>query len=174
MNRNYFLGNIDLSITYSLLTNYSVPTKLQNGAELNKIKQQSDLILIGLGTWEMCGINKAMRLNRYHESEYFAPHKDSQYAPSEGETKFYFPKQSPKYSTKGSTIKEEIEDYGGLDDDYECVAIKPRKGHAVLFTHNLLHEGVAPEIRNSSGVKQRIVLRADVVVKRKENHYDLQ
>ncbi|CAF4707886.1 unnamed protein product, partial [Rotaria magnacalcarata] len=58
--------------------------------------------------------------------------------------------------------------YGGLDDGYECVEIKTRKGHAVLFTHNRLHEGAAPEIRNSSGVKERIVLRTDVVVKRKE------
>ncbi len=50
MNRNHFLGNIDLGITHSLLKNYSVPTKLPDGVKLNKIKQQDDLILIELGT----------------------------------------------------------------------------------------------------------------------------
>ncbi|CAF2796191.1 unnamed protein product [Rotaria sp. Silwood2] len=260
MNQNHFLGNIDLSVVHSLLTNYSVPTRLPNGIKLNKIKQQDDLILIELGslldtnecdeiltninqqkfehmtnqydsqnrnnwrlividdrfartlwrrlkfsnritklisntkplgfnvqgTWEMNSVNNAMRLNKYHENEYFTLHKDAQYSPSadersllsliiylndnfeKGETKFYFPKQTPKSPVKGLTIKEEIESYGGLDYGYECMTIKPKKGHAILFTHNLLHEAIAPEINNSSEVKERIVLRTDVLVKRKE------
>ena len=260
MNRNCFLGNIDLGITHSLLSNYSVSTRLSDDIKFNKIKQQNDLILIELnallsidecdeilmnisqkrfenmnkqydiqkrnnsrlividdqfarmlwerlksnhqiaelisnprplgfnvqGTWEMNGVNSAMRLNKYHENEYFAPHKDAQYAPSgdersllsliiylnndyeKGETKFYFPKQSSKLSVKGLTIKEEIEAYGGLDDGYECITIKPKKGHAVLFTHDLLHEAVAPEIGIPSDVHERIVLRTDVLVQRKE------
>lgn len=34
------------------------------------------------GQWEMSGVNRAMRLNRYDEGEYFSAHKDSQYAPN--------------------------------------------------------------------------------------------
>ncbi|CAF3782067.1 unnamed protein product [Rotaria sp. Silwood1] len=139
------------------------------------------------GKWKMCGVNKAMRLNKYNKSEYFSPHKDSQYAPSgdersllsliiylnddfeNGQTKFYFPKQLPKSSIRGLTIKEEIEAYGGLEHGYECVAIKPKKGHVVLFTHNILHEATAPNIDDhSNNIKERVVLRTDVVVKRKE------
>ncbi|CAF4838225.1 unnamed protein product [Rotaria sp. Silwood1] len=84
------------------------------------------------------------------------------------ETKFYFSKQSPKCSIKGLTNKE-IEAYGGLDHDYECITIKPKKGYVVLFTHNLLHKAITPEIDNSNDVKECVVLRTDVIVKRKEN-----
>ncbi|CAF4100244.1 unnamed protein product [Rotaria sp. Silwood2] len=109
------------------------------------------------GDWELSGVNKATRSNKYRQDEHFAPHKDAQYAPNgderslfslviylndnykQGETKFYFPKVAPKFDTKGLTIAEEIEAYGGLEGGYECVAVKPKKGYAVLFTHNLLH-----------------------------------
>jgi hypothetical protein len=30
----------------------------------------------------MSDVNRAMRLNKYHENEYFTPHKDAQYVPS--------------------------------------------------------------------------------------------
>ncbi len=50
MSRHQFLGNIDLNLTTSLLTNYNVPTKLPNGVKLHKIKHEDDLILIELGT----------------------------------------------------------------------------------------------------------------------------
>jgi hypothetical protein len=128
-----------------------------------------------------------MRINKYNEGEYFAPHKDAQYAPSgderslfslliyltddyeKGETKFYFPKILPKTNIKGLTIKEEIETYGGLENGYKCVIIKPKKGYAILFTHNLLHEAMPPEIKNNNlQITQRLVLRTDVLVKRKE------
>jgi len=85
-----------------------------------------------------------------------------------GETKFYFPKILPKSNIKGLTIKEEIDAYNGLENGYECVTLKPKKGYAVLFTHNLLHEAIAPEIANHLGLTERFVLRTDVLVKRKE------
>ena len=260
MSRHQFLGNIDLSITTSLLTNYNVPTKIPDGIKLNKIKHQDDLMLIELGSlltsnecdeilsnikgkkfetmfdkydirrrnnsrlivlddrlartlwrrlkfsnkltklvhntkplgfnvkgdWKLSGVNAAMRVNKYNEGEYFAPHKDAQYAPSgdersllsllvylndnyeKGETKFYFPKTLPKSNVKGLTIREEIAAYGGLENGYECVILKPKKGHAVLFTHNLLHEAMAPQIQDRLEMTQRLVLRTDVLVERKE------
>ncbi|CAF0906569.1 unnamed protein product [Rotaria sordida] len=138
------------------------------------------------GDWEMSGVNKAMRLNKYRHDEHFAPHKDAQYAPSgdersllsliiylndnyeKGETKFYFPKAAPKFNMKGLTIEEEIQAYGGLENGYEYVSIKPKKGYAVLFTHNLLHAAMAPQMENSLNLTERIVLRTDVLVQRKE------
>ena len=135
------------------------------------------------GEWEMSGVNPAMRLNKYKKDQFFAPHKDAQYAPSgdersllsliiylnddftDGETKFYFPKFKPKSDIKGLTVKEEIEVYGGLENGYECVTLEPKKGYAVLFTHNLLHEAMPWNTKNST---DRLVLRTDVLVKRKE------
>lgn len=135
----------------------------------------------------MNGVNSAMRLNKYNQGEYFSPHKYGQYAPSgdqwslfsliiyltdnyeKGETKFYFPKILPKSDIKGLTIKEEINAYGGLDNGYECITIKPRKGYALLFTHNLIHEAVPPEIQNHLDLStQRIVLRSDILIERKD------
>ncbi|CAF4223160.1 unnamed protein product [Rotaria sp. Silwood2] len=259
MYRNRFLGTTDWNTVTSLLSDYSVPTKLTDGVVLNHVKQQDDLILIELGTllsnqecdeilanisqekfenmldkydvqkrnnlrlvviddrfartlwrrlkfsnkitklvsnkkplgfnvqgdWEISGVNKAMRLNKYHQDEHFGPHKDAQYAPNgdersllslviylndnydKGETKFYFPKQNKKPNTKGLTIEEEIQAYGGLENGYECVTIKPKKGYAILFTHNLLHEAIAPQMGNSLNVTERVVLRTDVLVQRK-------
>ena len=137
------------------------------------------------GEWVMSGVNPAMRLNKYKDGDYFSPHKDAQYAPSgdersllslliylnddyeKGETKFYFPKQAPKSDVKGLTIAEEIESYGGLADGFECVTLKPKKGFAVLFTHHLLHEATSPEMSTSIPQTERLVLRTDVLVKRK-------
>jgi hypothetical protein len=98
------------------------------------------------GEWVMSGVNTAMRSNKYKNGDYFAPHKDAQYAPSgderslfslliylndnyeKGETKFYFPKQLPKSDVKGLTIAEEIESYGGLDNGFECITLELKKG----------------------------------------------
>ncbi|UJR16991.1 hypothetical protein I4U23_003889 [Adineta vaga] len=256
MSRHHFLGTTDVGITTSLLTSYNVPTKIPNGIQLNKMKQQDDMVLIELGTlltsdecddilshvhhqayedmvekydiqtrnsarlivmddrlartlwrrlkfnnkltklitntrplgfnvqgqWKLSGVNPAMRLNKYQTNQHFSPHKDAQYAPSgderslfsliiylndnyeHGQTKFYFPKQTPTLDTKGLTIQEEINAYGGLQNGYECVTIQPKKGYAILFTHNLLHEAVAPQGIDA----ERFVLRSDVIVKREE------
>ncbi|CAF0940516.1 unnamed protein product [Adineta steineri] len=142
--------------------------------ELNRIASDTKPLGFNVqGNWEMSSVNTAMRLNKYNASEYFAPHKDAQYAPNgderslfslliyltdkyeDGETKFYFPKSLSKTDIKGLTIKEEID-------------VKPKKGYAILFTHNLLHEATSPKIVNDLDKIQRVVLRSDVVVKRKE------
>ena len=127
-----------------------------------------------------------MRINKYEHGGCFAPHKDAQYTPSgdersllsliiylnddyeKGETKFYFPKQAPKSDVKGLSIAEEIESYGGFADGFECIALKPKKGFAVLFTHHLLHESTPPEMSNSIPQGTRLVLRTDVLLKRKD------
>ncbi|UJR12472.1 hypothetical protein I4U23_016647 [Adineta vaga] len=138
------------------------------------------------GEWKINGVNPAMRLNKYKNGDHFSPHKDAQYAPSgdersllsliiylndnyeNSETKFYFPKNLPKSNIKGLTIAEEIQSYDGLDEGFECVVVKPKKGFAILFTHNLLHEAMPPEISDSRHQNQRLILRTDVLVKRKD------
>ncbi|CAF2855001.1 unnamed protein product [Rotaria sp. Silwood2] len=161
--------------------------RLKFSNKLTKLVQNTKPLGFNVqGNWELSGVNPAMRLNKYNEGEYFSPHKDAQYAPSgderslfslviyltdnyeKGETKFYFPKISPKSNIRGLTIKEEIDAHGGLENGYECVILQPKKGYAVLFTHNLLHEAIAPEIANHVGMTQRLILRTDVLVKRKE------
>jgi hypothetical protein len=161
--------------------------RLKFSNKLTKLVQNTKPLGFNVqGQWVMSGVNPAMRLNKYDKGDYFSPHKDAQYAPSgdersllsllvylndnyeKGETKFYFPKQLPKSNIKGLTIAEEIESYGGLENGFECIALKPKKGFAVLFTHNLLHEAASPEISGSVDRIERLVLRTDVLVKRKD------
>ena len=136
------------------------------------------------GDWKLSGVNPAMRINKYDSNDFFAPHKDAQYAPNAdersllslliylnddyqaGETKFYFPKVQSQIDVKGFSIREEIDAYQGLDRGYECICVQPKKGHAVLFTHHLLHEAVPPVFRTSNRCDERIVLRSDVLVQR--------
>ena len=158
--------------------------RLKFGHKLSKLIQHTKPLGFNVqGEWEMSGVNPAMRINKYQRGDFFAPHKDAQYAPNgderslfsliiylnddyeKGQTKFYFPKVNKKADIKGLTIKEEIKAYGGLQKGYECITIKPKKGYAVLFTHNLLHEATVPNTAHSA---ERIVLRSDVLVKRKD------
>ena len=161
--------------------------RLQFNYELTELV--SDTTPLGFnvqGRWTMTGVNLAMRLNKYDRGEHFSPHKDAQYAPSGdersllsliiylndcyegGETNFYFPKQMPKIDIKGLTVTEEIDAYGGLENGFECVKIQPKKGFAVLFTHNLLHEATPFQKMNRYEYGCRLVLRTDVLVRRTE------
>ena len=65
---------------------------------------------------------------------------------------------------KGLTISEEIQSYGV----FECITLKPKKGFAVLFSHYLLHEAIPPSMSTSISQNERLVLRTDVLVKRKD------
>jgi hypothetical protein len=161
--------------------------RLKFGNKLTKLVRNTTPLGFNVqGQWVMSGVNPAMRLNKYGNGDHFSPHKDAQYVPSgdersllslliymnddfeKGETKFYFPKQLPTCDVKGLTIAEEIESHGGLENGFECVNLKPKKGFAVLFTHNLLHEGMPPEILDCLHQTERLVLRTDVLVKRKD------
>ncbi len=131
------------------------------------------------GVWDLDSLNEAIRINKYSKEKkgFFGPHKDAQFCPNGdersimtlliylnedfkgGETCFYFPKDST-LSSKGMTIKEEINLHGGLENGYKCVRIVPKVGHAVLSSQSILHEALPV----SNGTKY--ILKTDVVVKR--------
>lgn len=133
------------------------------------------------GTWELSGVNEAFRFNSYESklNEKFTVHRDAQFCPSgdlrslfslviylnddfvDGETKFYVPKQE-NIETKEMSIKDEITANCGLQDGYNHVSIKPVLGNAILFTQNILHEGL--QLLNSS----KRILKTDIMVSRKE------
>lgn len=138
------------------------------------------------GEWQCSGANPALRLNEYNENQSFSLHKDAQYAPNgderslcsiviyltddfeSGETQFYFPKMNQKEKIrKGSTVQEEINALGGLENGYDLVSITPKVGRCVLFSHNLIHGSVPPRKKNESDENVvRLVLRSDLLVRR--------
>jgi hypothetical protein len=153
--------------------------RLKFSNKLTKLVQNTQPLGFNVqGQWEMSGVNSAMRINKYHKDAQYAPSGDERSLFSlliylndnydKGETKFYFPKIPSKTNVKGLTIKEEMEAYGGLENGYECVILKPKKGYAVIFTHNLLHEATTPDIQTSLDTVERLILRTDVLVRRKE------
>ncbi|CAF1458650.1 unnamed protein product [Adineta steineri] len=73
MSHQQFLGSIDLGITTSLLSNYDTSTTVED-----VVPNTKPLGFNAQGNWEMSSVNIVMRLNKYNEGEYFAPHKDAQ------------------------------------------------------------------------------------------------
>eukprot|EP00794_Sanderia_malayensis_P010151 gene10151-11188_t len=130
------------------------------------------------GCWKFEGLNEAFRINKYtdSDSQFFSPHKDSQYCPNGdcrslltlviylnedfdgGSTCFYFPKD--KKLRKDVSIEEEIQSSGGLDNGYTKFVIKPSIGKAVIFSQDILHESVPV----TKGTKY--ILKTDIMVKR--------
>ncbi|KAJ3101247.1 hypothetical protein HDU97_001544 [Phlyctochytrium planicorne] len=144
---------------------------------------------VSAGDWRLDSLNEALRLNLYDSaSNFFAPHVDAQYCPSgdrrsrfsvvlyltdefdEGETTFYFPKEPLTAETalnyKGLTIDEEIAARGGLADGFDAITIKPKKGKAIIFSHNIIHEAKPLSPRPDTPNSKRIILRTDIMVKR--------
>lgn len=145
------------------------------------------------GVWDVAGLNPALRLNVYRPGEKFALHKDSQYAAhgdersvlslilyisddfEAGETEFYFPtaectrlrdeRLKSGVGRRDLTVDEEVQEVGGLMA-FERVTVKPRRGQAVLFSHNLLHCSTPHRPR---GTPDERGLQEEGVIKKKDD-----
>ena len=132
------------------------------------------------GTWKLCGVNEAMRLNRYsgESKEFFGPHRDAPFCPNGdkrslytiliylnddfrgGETVFHLPENSC-IDTKGCTMDEEIEKHGGIEN-FEHIHFSPKAGDAVIFKQNIIHEGNCLLSKR----KFKFVIKTDIMVER--------
>ncbi|KAJ3096335.1 hypothetical protein HDU96_000795 [Phlyctochytrium bullatum] len=133
------------------------------------------------GQWRLYGINPAMRVNIQEAGNgFFAPHYDAQFCKngemrsvfsvvvylndgfeSGGETVFWRPKgDKAGVDVKGFTIDEEIEARGG-EAAYEKLVVVPKMGRAVVFGHDVMHQGKSFE---DEDIRVRYVLRTDVMV----------
>lgn len=98
-----------------------------------------------LGDRYAVGLNERFRLYRYDPGQKFAPHIDGSY-------------RSPTGAQSMLTLLVYLNDgFEGGETDVDGVAISPQTGKALLFRHQLLHEGV--EIRSG----RKYVLRSDVM-----------
>ena len=162
-------------------------------AILSTVVRDHNIALVPLGfdvlrgNWEVSGVNKALRINKYSSErrEFFACHKDAQYCPSGdersilslvlyltegfkgGETYFYLPKNSEVY-TKGMTVDEEIRAHGRLNNAFRQLKISPVKGSAVLFSQNILHESIPLKPQETV---DKFILKTDVMLKRKDKPF---
>eukprot|EP01084_Bolivina_argentea_P006032 11413_1 len=137
--------------------------------------------------WKLNGINEGIRINCYNKKDqFFGYHKDGQFCNSGnersifslviylndnfkgGETNFYFEpditsdsKTNEKYVNDFS-INEEIKYFGGINKFCKHTII-PKKGKAVIFSQNLIHEGCV-----LTKGKNKYILRTDIIVTKKE------
>ena len=128
--------------------------------------------------WKIDGINQAMRINTYRETESFEAHRDAQFCesrrrrsvlslviylsetPCGGETRFYASEAVKDLPKDPLTIDEEKQVYQNHSAECRSIDVKPVLGRCVLFTHDLIHESLPME----TGVEsERIVLRTDVI-----------
>ncbi|KAJ3102414.1 hypothetical protein HDU96_009644 [Phlyctochytrium bullatum] len=128
------------------------------------------------GTWALHGVNPAMRINLYEpHTDFFGPHVDAQFCPSADERSQLLlvvyltddfeggeTPDAPHLDGRGLTVAEAIERRGGLDKGYDAVVVTPRVGHAVLFSHDIVHEARG----FTEGDTMRCLMRTDVVVRR--------
>jgi prolyl 4-hydroxylase len=98
------------------------------------------------------GLNELFRFYKYHPGQKFKKHRDQSYIRENGEASYY---------TFMIYLNDE---YVGGETVFNDIVIKPKQGMALLFFHDLEHEGSAV----TQGIKY--VLRTDVMFNFQEEH----
>jgi hypothetical protein len=103
-----------------------------------------------LGNSEAIGLNELFRFYRYQRGHQFKGHFDQSYIRNATEASYF-------------TFMMYLNDnFAGGDTTFRELKIRPRQGMALIFLHNLYHEGS----QVTSGVKY--VLRTDVMYRKQE------
>eukprot|EP01084_Bolivina_argentea_P159147 277208_1 len=136
------------------------------------------------GIWRPTHINEVFRFTKYRNNDYFKIHRDGAYVESNtnrsvytlmiylndnndfdgGKTIFY----SPKYSCNTPEIDDKKENYKLFlsendQNDSIKVEITPKTGMAVIFNHDVWHEGCTV---NAEHNKYKYILRTDIMFQR--------
>lgn len=104
-----------------------------------------------------CAVNERFRFYRYEPSQFFDWHFDASYKRNESEFSLLTFMVYLNEGCEGGTTDFHMKNGRVLDDDPSIIKVKPEKGMALVFTHNVLHRGT--EI--ISGVKY--VVRSDIM-----------
>eukprot|EP00553_Chaetoceros_curvisetus_P015396 CAMPEP_0204644552 /NCGR_PEP_ID=MMETSP0718-20130828/1563_1 /ASSEMBLY_ACC=CAM_ASM_000674 /TAXON_ID=230516 /ORGANISM="Chaetoceros curvisetus" /LENGTH=287 /DNA_ID=CAMNT_0051666165 /DNA_START=21 /DNA_END=885 /DNA_ORIENTATION=- len=116
----------------------------------------------GYDHWKLCGLNERMRILRYSEEHFFAPHRDGCYMRNTEEMSFmtimiYLNSNFEGGSTNliSSTTSSTSSNTPSLSND--TVEVVPKPGMVFVFDHTVKHEGA----RVTHGVKYAI--RTDIM-----------
>jgi len=130
---------------------------------------QRDLI----GEWEPCGTNRNILFARYRQGGHFAPHTDgfsiescdkrSMYSivlflndcKEGGGTRFFEQEQ------KEQLVLDDAGRFVGTED-LTKFCIEPKAGRAVIFFHNIVHQGVPVGVGS-----EKYIIRSDVMFRRR-------
>ncbi|MFK7904383.1 MAG: 2OG-Fe(II) oxygenase [Chitinophagales bacterium] len=104
-----------------------------------------DYAIGNIGKSEAIGLNEMFRFYKYEPGQEFKKHRDQSYIRNEIESSYF-------------TLMIYLnEDFEGGETTFKDVIIKPKKGSALIFFHDLEHEGT----KLTSGKKY--VLRTDIM-----------
>ena len=103
-----------------------------------------------IGYSKAVGLNELFRFYRYQPGQEFKRHRDQSYIRNNGEASYY------------TFMIYLNENYEGEETSFTDLAIQPKQGLAVVFLHNLEHEGSAVK----AGIKY--VLRTDIMFRLEE------
>jgi prolyl 4-hydroxylase len=111
----------------------------------SRVRDQVPEMLFGR---QAVGLNERFRFYRYDTGERFAPHFDGSFRRENGEASLL---------TFMIYLSEE---FGGGETIFKVASVTPRTGMALVFKHNLLHEGAAVTFG------RKYVLRSDIMYRR--------
>ena len=100
-----------------------------------------------IGNSVAIGLNEMFRFYKYEQGQVFKKHRDQSYIRNETESSYY------------TFMIYLNEDFKGGETTFNNLVIKPQKGTALVFFHDLEHEGT----RINEG--QKYVLRTDIMFK---------
>jgi prolyl 4-hydroxylase len=103
-----------------------------------------------IGNSKVVGLNELFRFYKYYPGQEFKRHRDQSYIRSDGDASYY------------TFMIYLNHDYVGGNTIFNNIQIAPKQGQALVFLHNLEHEGSTVE----SGVKY--VLRTDIMFRMEE------
>ena len=116
--------------------------------------------------WIPCGVNPAFRFIKYADNGYLVPHYDFPYEKGVDEMSLMSLVIYLTTNSNGETqfVKEyrdnDETDWGRKADEDEILfRIKPEKGNALLFEHNMLHQ-------SEESKSEKIIIRTDIMYKR--------
>jgi len=103
-----------------------------------------------IGNSNAVGLNELFRFYKYQPGQEFKRHRDQSYIRSNGEASYY------------TFMIYLNQDYEGGETTFGDLSIQPKQGTALVFLHNLEHEGTPVK----SGIKY--VLRTDIMFRLEE------
>jgi len=89
------------------------------------------------------GINERLRFLRYDPGEYFAPHFDGRYCRPDGSESSLLTLMIYLNSGNGEDFSGGSTRFLSGSNSGEDLDVVPERGDALVFSHNLLHEGAA-------------------------------
>ena len=122
-------------------------------------------IIHGGATWSCVGLNERLRVLKYEPGGYFAPHQDGSFVRMQGTRPLVSGEPGDRsFMTLmlylNTPAKGGDTNFMSRRDQSQVSPVAPQTGAALLFDHNIMHEGAMLE----SGVKYAI--RTDVMYRR--------